>query len=70
MATTIPPVLSFQVKRVTFPSVGPGGAVSPIKVTVEKAGGETSDVSCRLLVAADGGDSKVRSMAAAASAHT
>ncbi|CAN0445457.1 unnamed protein product, partial [Laminaria digitata] len=56
------PFCSVQVKRVTFPSVGSGGAVGPIKVTVETAGGETSEVSCRLLVAADGGDSKVAKM--------
>lgn len=31
-----------------------------MRVTIEAAGGETSDVSCRLLVAADGGDSKAR----------
>ncbi|CAN0347989.1 unnamed protein product, partial [Ectocarpus fasciculatus] len=49
------------VKRVTFPPVGAGGATGPLKVTVEAASGETSDVTCRLLVAADGGDSKARS---------
>lgn len=45
-------------KRVTFPAAGAGGATGPMTVTLETASGETSDVSCRLLVAADGGDSK------------
>ncbi|CAB1116372.1 unnamed protein product [Ectocarpus sp. CCAP 1310/34] len=49
-----------QVKRVTFPPVGAGGATGPLTVTVETASGETSDTTCRLLVAADGGDSKAR----------
>ncbi|CAM9564579.1 unnamed protein product [Ectocarpus sp. 13 AM-2016] len=51
-----------QVKRVTFPPVGAGGATGPLTVTVETASGETSDTTCRLLVAADGGDSKVAKM--------
>ncbi|CAM9939624.1 unnamed protein product [Scytosiphon promiscuus] len=51
-----------QVKRVTLPAAGAGGATGPMTVTIETASGETSDVSCRLLVAADGGDSKVAKM--------
>ncbi|CAM9931588.1 unnamed protein product [Ectocarpus sp. 12 AP-2014] len=51
-----------QVKRVTFPPVGAGGATGPLTVTIEMASGETSDTTCRLLVAADGGDSKVAKM--------
>ncbi|CAM9771712.1 unnamed protein product [Pylaiella littoralis] len=55
-----PSQASAQVKRIAFPPVGPGGATGPLKVAVEGAGGETSEVSCRLLVAADGGGSKAR----------
>eukprot|EP00903_Cladosiphon_okamuranus_P014670 g13598.t1 len=51
-----------QVKRVSFPPVGAGGATGPMRVTIEAADGGTSDVSCRLLVASDGGDSKVAKM--------
>ncbi|CAN0382662.1 unnamed protein product [Ectocarpus sp. 12 AP-2014] len=51
-----------QVKRITFPPVGAGGATGPLTVTIEMASGETSDTTCRLLVAADGGDSKVAKM--------
>ncbi|CAM9973337.1 unnamed protein product, partial [Ectocarpus sp. 4 AP-2014] len=51
---------AFFVKRVTFPPVGAGGATGPLTVTVETASGETRDTTCRLLVAADGGDSKAR----------
>ena len=53
-------ILYVQVKRVAFPPVGKGGSRGPITVTLETAPGKTSDVTCRLLVAADGGDSKVR----------
>lgn len=43
-----------------FPAVGKGGSRGPVTVTLETAAGETTDVTCRLLVAADGGNSKVR----------
>lgn len=41
-----------------FPTEGAGGSRGPVRVTVETQDGETRDVTCRLLVAADGGDSK------------
>lgn len=44
-----------------FPSKGAGGTRGPMTVTVETSDGETKDVTCRLLVAADGGNSKARS---------
>lgn len=43
-----------------FPAVGKGGSRGPMTVTLETATGETTDVTCRLLVAADGGNSKVK----------